>query len=267
MYSRWPSSPVTALSATWAARPKCHGKMRKTLYLFFLISFFPSLAHASCVILLHGLARSESSMNKLEESLSEAGFATVNLGYPSRDYPVEVLAEQAIAPALADCGEASEISFVTHSLGGILVRQYLHKNRIQNLKHVVMLGPPNQGSEVVDKLYDFPGFHFINGDAGMQLGTGALSVPNSLGPAGFDVGIIAGTRSINWILSLLIPGTDDGKVSLESARLEGMNDYLEVPATHPFMMKNDMVISQVIYYLRNGTFMREGSEKPSKHDS
>jgi hypothetical protein len=113
----------------------------------------------------------------------------------------------------------------------------------------------------VDKLRGFPGFHFINGDAGMQLGTGPLSIPNGLGSADFDVGIIAGTKSINWILSALIPGTDNGKVSVDSARLEGMNDYLEVPTTHPFMMKNDMVISQVIYYLRNGGFMREGRSK------
>ena len=153
--------------------------------------------------------------------------------------------------------EDENINFVTHSLGGILVRQYLKTHRIDQLKYVVMLGPPNQGSEVVDKLRNFPGFYFLNGEAGIQLGTGSLSVPNSLGPANFNVGIIAGTKSINWILSLLIPGTDDGKVSLESAKLDGMNDYIELPTTHPFMMKNKTVISQVIYYLENGEFKRD----------
>jgi hypothetical protein len=141
-------------------------------------------------------------------------------------------------------------------LGGILVRHYLSNHEIQNLERVVMLGPPNQGSEVVDKMKSFPGFHFINGDAGMQLGTGELSIPNQLGKAEFDVGIVAGTKSINWILSWIIPSTDDGKVSVERTKLEGMNDHIEMKVTHPFMMKNDEVIAQVVHYLKNGTFKR-----------
>lgn len=139
------------------------------------------------------------------------------------------------------------------------MRQYLSNHSIKNLGRVVMLGPPNQGSEVVDKLRDVPGFHFINGDAGMQLGTGALSVPNTLGKANFDVGIIAGTRSINLILSTFIPSVDDGKVSIESTKLEGMNDHIEMPVTHPFMMKNEKVISQVISYLKNGSFEHDNN--------
>lgn len=224
------------------------------IIIFILI---PVHAYSSCVVLLHGLARSSSSMEKLEDALQKENFQTVNVKYPSRDYPIEVLAERAIAPALEQCAPDGGINFVTHSLGGILVRQYLSKHNIPNLGRVVMLGPPNQGSEVVDKLKNVPGFHFINGDAGMQLGTGMLSVPNKLGKAEFDVGIIAGTRSINWILSWLIPDTDDGKVSIERTKLEGMNDHIEMAVTHPFMMKNDEVIAQVIYYLNNGNFKRK----------
>jgi len=122
-----------------------------------------------------------------------------------------------------------------------------------------MLGPPNHGSEVVDKLRDVPGFHFINGDAGMQLGTGKLSIPNTLGKANFDVGIVAGTKSINLILSSLIPSIDDGKVSIESTRLDGMNDHIEMPVTHPFMMKNDSVIAQVVNYLKYGSFEHDSN--------
>ena len=122
-----------------------------------------------------------------------------------------------------------------------------------------MLGPPNKGSEVVDKLNNLPGFHFINGDAGLQLGTGELSIPNDLGPPNFNVGIIAGNKSINWILSSLIPGRDDGKASIESTKLKGMNDHIELSVTHPFMMKNKKVISQVIYYLENGEFERKSN--------
>ena len=213
-------------------------------------------AHSSCVILLHGLARSDSSMEVLEQRLSENGFYSINLGYPSREYPIETLAEKAIGPALKKCPPDAEVNFVTHSLGGILVRQYLSTHEIPKLGRVVMLGPPNKGSEVVDTLGEVPGFHFINGDAGLQIGTGNLSVPNSLGPANFDVGIIAGNRSINWILSSIIPSVDDGRVSIERTKLDGMTDHLVMPVTHPFMMKNDSVIAQIIYYLENGSFER-----------
>ncbi|ARD44407.1 alpha/beta fold hydrolase [Colwellia sp. PAMC 21821] len=206
-----------------------------------------------CVILLHGLARSAHSMDKMAERLTEQGYKVLNIDYPSRAYPIEQLAEKTIAEALTKC-EGMPVSFVTHSMGGILVRQFLSNHSIKSLNKVVMLGPPNKGTEIVDKLGNMPGFHLVNGDAGMQLGTGALSVPNQLGKANFDVGIIAGTQSINLLLSSLIPDTDDGKVSVESTKVEGMNDHIEMPTTHVFMMRNDAVIEQVINYLKQGKF-------------
>ncbi|MBB3060328.1 esterase/lipase family protein [Microbulbifer rhizosphaerae] len=233
----------------------------KNIFLALLLSLLslPLAANAqtSCVILLHGLGKSSGSMEKMEKAIAAVGFTTVNVSYPSTDHPIEELAGPAIAPALDQCRDHDQVNFVTHSLGGILVRQYLSQVQIENLNRVVMLGPPNKGSEVVDNLGGFPGFHFILGDAGLQLGTGALSVPNKLGAAEFNVGIIAGTRSINLILSQMVPDTDDGKVSVESTKLEGMNDHLEMPVTHVFMMKNKKVIDQVIHYLKNGEFSRQ----------
>ena len=217
----------------------------------------PMAALADNVILLHGLLRSDKSMQKMESILNERGYCVQNVSYESTRHEIATLAQQAIEPALARCPKDQTVHFVTHSLGGILVRQYLSQRQIENLGRVVMLGPPNQGSEVVDKLADFPGFHFVNGDAGLQLGTGETSVPNQLGAANFDLGIIAGTQSINLILSSMIPGTDDGKVSVENTKLEGMSDHLEMKVTHPFMMRNNDVIEQVIYYLENGKFKRE----------
>ncbi|MGB0664200.1 MAG: esterase/lipase family protein [Pontibacterium sp.] len=230
--------------------------MKLLTFAFFVL--FSISSQASCVVLLHGLARTADSMETLEEALLSEGFFTVNEGYPSRDYPIETLAEMAISPAVKMCPQGSTVHFVTHSLGGILVRHYLSNHTLNNLGRVVMLGPPNQGSEVVDQLGDIPGFHFINGDAGMQLGTGELSIPNTLGRANFDLGIVAGTRSVNLILSALIPNTDDGKVSIASTKLEGMNDHIQLPVTHTFMMKNKRVIAQVVHYLKHGSFQHSG---------
>ena len=214
---------------------------------------------ADCVILLHGLARTGNSMDELQSKLERQGFLVQNVTYESTKFDIQTLAPASIEPALDACGNDTDIHFVTHSMGGILVRQYLQENHIPELGRVVMLGPPNKGSEVVDELGDFPGFYFINGDAGLQLGTDENSVPNRLGAVEFNLGVIAGTSSINPILSSIIPGEDDGKVSVENTKIEGMNDHIQLRVTHTFMMQDNDVIDQVIHYLRDGRFSREQS--------
>ncbi len=225
-----------------------------TLFLTVSTAPLPSAVQADCVVLLHGLVRSASSMSKLQDALVQEGYRVANVGYPSTEMPIEQLAEISIPLALEYCEGSEAVNFVTHSMGGILVRQYLSRHDIDNLNRVVMLGPPNQGSEVVDKLREIPGFHFINGDAGLQLGTGESSVPRQLGPADFELGIIAGNSSINLLLSTMIPGEDDGKVSVANTRLEGMRDHLVMDVSHALMMRDADVIEQVIYFLRNGQF-------------
>jgi triacylglycerol lipase len=188
----------------------------------------------------------------------EAGYKVRNVDYPSRTASVQKLADDAIGKAVADCEQdgATKIDFVTHSLGGILVRSYLARHTHPSLGRVVMLAPPNQGSEVVDKLGWLFLFKWINGPAGNELGTDKNSTPNKLGAANFPVGIIAGDRLINWINSLLIPGRDDGKVSIERTKLAGMTDHIVIHATHPFIMKNREAIRQTIQFLRVGSFDR-----------
>jgi len=220
-------------------------------------AFTQTDAPNECVILLHGLARTSQSMVKLETKLVQSGYLVANISYPSRDHTIETLAPMAISQGLNLCQDQSVIHFVTHSLGGILVRHYLEEHKLSKLGRVVMLGPPNQGSEVVDKLKHVPGFKFINGPAGFQLGTGDQSMPAKLGPAKMDVGIIAGNRSINLILSLLIPGPDDGKVSITRTKLDGASDYKLLPVAHPFLPLNDQVIDHALYFLKHGQFPAE----------
>jgi len=208
------------------------------------------------VILLHGLCRTNRSMDKMERALTAAGYTVKNVDYPSRTAPIQKLADDAIGKAVAGCERdgATKIDFVTHSLGGILVRSYLARHPLPSLGRVVMLAPPNQGSEVVDKLGWTFVFKWLNGPAGNELGTDTYSVPNQLGPVNYPVGVIAGDRSINWINSLLIPGRDDGKVSIERTKLAGMSDHIVIHATHPFIMKNREAIRQTIQFLRTGAF-------------
>ena len=207
------------------------------------------------VVLLHGLARSASSMAVMADALREAGYAVCNVDYPSTEFAVETLAREHVMPAIDACiGDASRIHFVTHSMGGIIVRYLATLDAAPPIGRVVMLGPPNRGSEVVDRIGDWAAFEWLNGPAGDQLGTAPDSLPNRLGPAPFAVGVIAGRHSINWINSAMIPGSDDGKVAVSRTRLAGMDDIVVLPVTHPLMMRDEDVIAQTLHFLEHGRF-------------
>ena len=210
-----------------------------------------------CVVLLHGLWRGDGSMNKMQRALDEAGYLTANISYPSRDYPVERLAQMAVPDGLTACranGEIGRIHFVTHSLGGILLRQYLIGHDIEDLGRVVMLGPQNQGSAAVDELGGVPGFDWLNGPAGRQLGKGEASVPLRLPPADFELGVIAGSRTIDPITSAVLDNPDDGRVSVEDTKLDGMDDFVVVAHSHAFMMRMRHPIELTLRFLDKGSF-------------
>ncbi|WP_051220043.1 esterase/lipase family protein [Rheinheimera baltica] len=236
--------------------------MRVILSAFLLLMSFNTVAK-DCVVLLHGLASSASALETMQQALDAAGYHSVNVDYPSREHAIEVLAPMAIAPALAQCRakQSRVIHFVTHSMGGILLRQYTRYNVIADLGRVVMMGPPNQGSQVVDNLKDVPGFEAFNGPAGMQLGTGAQDIPKQLGPVSFELGVIAGTSSINLILSTFLPNPDDGKVSVENTKVEGMCALVTVDISHPFLMKRQQVIDQVLHFLSSGSFFGDNAQQ------
>jgi pimeloyl-ACP methyl ester carboxylesterase len=232
------------------------------LFVFLILLFPAGLAWAGeCVVLLHGLARTSTSMNKMQRELEKAGYATANIDYPSRDHTVEALAEIAVPEGLAACRAqegVTRIHFVTHSLGGILVRQYLSKNHIEELGRVVMLGPPNQGSAAVDELSEVPGFDWLNGPAGRQLGKGDASVPLRLGPANFELGVIAGNRTIDPVTSAVLENPDDGRVSVADTKLEGMADFIVVDHSHAFMMRMRRSIDLTKIFLETGSFGEPG---------
>ncbi len=223
-----------------------------------MVTGFPSFATEvrECVIVLHGMGRTERSMSKIEDRLQDEGYFVWNQRYASTTEPVDELSATTIGEGLEFCNhkQAKKINFVTHSLGGILVRYYLQDKEIARLGRIVMLAPPNQGSEVVDALGEYSLYSYAMGPAGMVLGTGPDSLPNQLQPIAGEIGVIAGKFTSDPWFSPIIPGADDGKVSVERARLAEMQDFLVVESGHTFIMRDAEVIDQVVYFLRDGKF-------------
>ncbi len=213
------------------------------------------LADAETVVLVHGLGRTPASMLVLETRLEGAGYRVVNFGYPSRSEPLEVLTDSLENAVRKCCSEAGgKLHFVTHSMGGVLVRGYLAQREDPFEGRVVMLSPPNQGSEIVDAYADSPLLRALLGPSGVRLGTDSTGIARELGPVDFSLGIITGDRSINPIGSWLIPGPDDGKVAVSRARVEGAADFIVVPATHTFIMNRRDVAEEVVHFLEFGAF-------------
>lgn len=210
----------------------------------------------SCVVLLHGLGRSSVSMKGLEWRLEREGFAVINKSYPWNNFSIDELAEIAVEPGLEGCRQlgATRINFVTHSLGGILLRQYLENNSVAGLGRVVMLAPPNQGSTMADYLLANELLEPLLPTPAHQLGTGDDSVPRRLGPVGFELGVIAGNNT----RALLSPGLEDtpndGTVAVAETRVEGMQDFIVLDVDHSFLMWRSAVMDQVVLFLRDGHF-------------
>ncbi|NIN72469.1 MAG: alpha/beta fold hydrolase [Gemmatimonadetes bacterium] len=227
----------------------------------------PSVEHpeADKVVLLHGLGRTDLSMLRMENALKGRGYEVVNVSYPSTQYSIEQLAREELGPAIeACCSEpGGKVHFVTHSMGGIVLRYYLENHATDSLGRVVMLSPPNQGSEVADWVAENPILETILGPWPQELGTGPESVPGQLGPVDFELGIIAGNKTLNPLFSRLIPGADDGKVAVEATKVEGMTDFLVVPRSHTYIMMSDDVIAQVLHFLEHGEFRHADTEADS----
>jgi hypothetical protein len=187
----------------------------------------------------------------------------LNLGYPSRSARVAELAEHVAHVVQQFAPEAPALDFVTHSLGGILLRAAVGAGLIplERVRRAVLLAPPNQGSEAADFMARVPLLGRVPGLALAELGVGKNGVVARLGPVPFDCGVIAGNRTLNPILSLVIPGPDDGKVAIARANAAGIRDFVVVPHSHPFIMRPAMVQWQIFHFLAHGRFAK--AESPS----
>lgn len=234
--------------------------MKRYLILGKLFLLTSVMAHSSeHVFLLHGLARTSSSMRSMERFLSDHNFSVSNLDYPSRHFTIPELAKKVRQQiiTISEDQKSSKYHFVTHSMGGIILRQIQATTPLPYLGRVVMLGPPNQGSEIVDEMGKMKVFQLVNGPSSLQLSTNTESIPNRLGSVSFELGVIAGDRSVNLILSAMIPGKDDGKVAVSRTRVEGMKDFIMVHSPHPFLMNHRPAQEQTLHFLKTGRFIIE----------
>lgn len=257
--------------------------MKTTLQLIFILltflilqlSYATSLGNATdpmsevtthkdqCVILLHGLGRKSGSMETIANALRDQQYKVWNKDYDSRSDKIESLATKAVAPGVEWCKEqgAQKIHFVTHSLGGILVRYYFQNIEVEEVSRIVMLAPPSQGSTVADLLSKNYLYKKITGPAGQQLGTNDGSLPNQLEPISGEIGVIAGTGSLDPWFTPFIEGENDGKVRVEDTRLDEMIDFLVVDHSHTYIMRSDGVIQQIKHFLETGKFDRTNTTK------
>ncbi|MGE0824044.1 MAG: esterase/lipase family protein [Candidatus Binatia bacterium] len=214
------------------------------------------------VVLLHGLGRTHRSLLLTQWRLKAAGFQPINIHYPSRSQPIERLAVFVMSKLPTDTRRT--MHFVTHSLGGIVLRYLVSVQRPQNLGRVVMLSPPNRGSRVASRLRNNPIYRFLLGPAGQQIGAEPDSLPNQLGPVTFELGVITGNRPL-VALPWQAHEEGDGKVTVSEATVEGMRDFLVVRRGHTFIMNDPRVLDQVIHFLRHGCFARNGSAHQRLH--
>ncbi|MDJ0888050.1 MAG: alpha/beta fold hydrolase [Desulfobacterales bacterium] len=226
-------------------------------------------ASPACVILLHGLGRRAASMTPMAKDLRARGFRVYNIAYPSTEAAVETLTADYLEPAVNQSRQdgCPVVHMVAHSLGAVMIRQYLQTQSLPAGSRIVMLAPPNQGSEVVDTLGPWFFYRWFLGPSGLQLGTGPESLPNRLAPVEGNIGVITGDASWNLFLSLMIPGPDDGKVSVESAKLKGMDDFLVLPVTHTFIMQDAEVMAQTAHFLSHGRFDHHRPEDAPRREA
>lgn len=211
-------------------------------------------------VLIHGLIRSSKSFVKMRKSLEEAGYTVVTFDYPSTRAEVKVAADH-LRQVIASLEGIEQIDIVTHSLGGIVVREYLQQEPDERLHRLVMIGTPNLGAHIAKTFKRNVAFRIIFGPSGQQLATDSQYV-DSLPTPDFPFGVIAGARGKPQGFNPLLPGDDDGVVSVDSTRLPGASDFMEVCCLHTFLLRDENVINAVREFFESGQFRKEGEPQP-----
>lgn len=217
------------------------------------------------VILVHGIVRSSKSFHKMASVLRDAGYYVIGFDYPSTRIEIPASAEY-LHQVVESLEGIDEINFVVHSMGGLVVRAYLKEHADPRIKRMVMLATPNRGARMASLLEKNTLYRTLYGPAGQQLVDDPNGLIATLPTPDFEFAIIAGARGTEEGFNPLIPGDDDGTVSLESALLPGAADCLTVPAMHSFLMNHSEVIAATEHFLKTGALRETGDKQPLCRD-
>lgn len=230
------------------------------------VALNPAISNKQCVVLVHGLWRSGWAMRSIANDLNDFAYQTVSISYPSTSMSIPDIAESFLPPAIEECkqGGAEQIHFVSHSMGGIVVRQYLQNNHLPLGSKVVMLSPPNQGSELSEKFGDASWYQHIVGPAGASLSKKEGGIISRMKAIKEPVGIIAAYRDWSLFPSTWLPKPNDGTVSVESMKLAEMDDFVLINSGHMTMRFNDDTHQQIRYFLSRGEFYHSEDEQVLK---
>jgi len=218
------------------------------------------------VIYLHGLGRTSRSMRPILDAMPKEGFVHIPFEYPSTRVPIEDSAGF-LHSVIESLTAVSKISFVVHSMGGLVVRQYLKEHKDPRIQRLVMLGTPNSGAEMADMLKRNFVFRTIYGPAGQQLVTDHNGTIKSLPIPEIEFAVIAGGKGDERGFNPLLPGDDDGTVTVASARLPGAADFLLVPKLHSFLMSDETAIAAAKCFVEHGRFSLERNPEPIVKDT
>ena len=215
------------------------------------------------VIVVHGIVRSSKSFAAMKEKLTQSGYNVIGFDYPSTRVKIPNSAAY-LKQVVDSLSDVKEINFVVHSMGGLIVRSYLQQSQEtdQRIKRMVMLGVPNLGAKMANVVQKNVLYKAIYGPAGQQLVDDPDGLIASLPTPGFEFAVISGGRGTDDGYNPLIPGDDDGTVTVESTRLPGAADFMTIDAIHSFLMSNDKVIDATQRFLTTGALRASGEKQP-----
>jgi pimeloyl-ACP methyl ester carboxylesterase len=222
------------------------------------------------VLVLHGLGGWRGTMEPLADYLERnSDFTVLNITYPSTRGDLADHA-RALASVMDNLEGIEEINFVAHSLGNLVIRHYLAdaadpesgRSPDPRIKRIVMLAPPNHGSERAARWSDNDLFLAVLGGAAQQLGSGWSSVETRLATPACQFGILAGGRGDERGYSSRLDGDDDGTLSVSTTRLAGARDFMTVPVWHSFMMFHPRVQEYTLRFIEEGYFVSDARRQP-----
>ena len=227
---------------------------KKTKFtLIFIIILSTKVFSMQYLILIHGINDTSKGFKKMEQHFSSQ-YKVININYPSLKYSIVDLSNKYLTPVMNKISKSDTINIVTHSMGAIILRQYLNEKYPKNIGRIIMISPPNHGSEVADFFHTLFLYKKIYAKAGSSLskdGLQKLNLPDSIG---YNYGIIAGTGTLLPFFSIFIKGKDDGKISINRTKLSDMKDFITLHYSHDFIAKKKKTIKYTENYLKYGKF-------------